>query len=59
MDQTIITIFSIIFSFGAIYGMFNARIKNVEKSINDHHNLNERLTRIEEKTNLLINHFIK
>lgn len=49
----------LIFSFGVMYGMFNTRIKALEKQFNEHKDTIERLARVEEKINLLLEHFIK
>lgn len=57
-QQTIITIVSFIFSAGVVYGALNTRIKAIEKNQNDFKETGERLARIEEKTNLLIEHFL-
>jgi hypothetical protein len=39
--------------------MFNTRIKALEKQFNEHKDTIERLARVEEKLNLLLEHFIK
>lgn len=44
-----------IFSIGITYGTLNNRIKQVESTLEDHKNISERLARIEERLNLLIN----
>ena len=44
-----------IFSIGITYGTLNNRIKQVESTMEDHKNISERLARIEERLNLLIN----
>lgn len=43
--------------FGVFYGMTNARLKHLEKQIENNRDLGERLARIEEKTSLIINFF--
>ena len=60
MDQVLITqIISFLISVGFIWGSFNNRIKNLEKKNNDDKDIKERLTRIEEQTKILLDHFIK
>jgi hypothetical protein len=60
MDQNIlISIGSFIFGFGVIYGVLNTRIKTLESQFQEHRDTIERLARVEEKLNLLIQHFIK
>lgn len=63
MDQVIVVIvtqiISFIFGIGFIYGTTNTRIKSIEKELNTHKDTIERLTRIEEQTKMLIDHFIK
>jgi F0F1-type ATP synthase membrane subunit b/b' len=60
MDQVIITqLISFFISVGFIYGSFNNRIKNLEKKNQDDKDIKERLTRIEEQTKILLDHFIK
>jgi hypothetical protein len=46
-------------SVGFIWGSFNNRIKTLEKKNNDDKDIKERLTRIEEQTKILLDHFIK
>jgi hypothetical protein len=58
-QDTIITIGSFIFGFGVVYGVFNTRIKTLESQFQEHRDTIERLARVEEKLNLLIQHFIK
>lgn len=55
----IISIGSFIFGFGVVYGVFNTRIKQLESKFEEHKDTIERLARVEEKLNLLIQHFIK
>jgi archaellum component FlaF (FlaF/FlaG flagellin family) len=60
MDQMLIVqIVSFLISIGFIYGSFNNRIKNLEKKNQDDKDIKERLTRIEEQTKILLDHFIK
>jgi hypothetical protein len=60
MDQVIVTqIVSFLVSIGFIWGSFNNRIKNLEKKNQDDKDIKERLTRIEEQTKILLDHFIK
>jgi len=60
MDQMIITqVISFLISVGFIWGSFNNRIKNLEKKNQDDKDIKERLTRIEEQTKILLDHFIK
>jgi hypothetical protein len=60
MDQNVlISIGSFIFGFGVIYGVLNTRIKTLEAQFQEHRDTIERLARVEEKLNLLIQHFIK
>jgi len=60
MEQVIITqVISFLISIGFIWGSFNNRIKNLEKKNNDDKDIKERLTRIEEQTKILLDHFIK
>ena len=44
-----------IFSIGITYGTLNNRIKQVEHTLDNHKDIGERLARIEERLNLLIN----
>jgi hypothetical protein len=60
MDQVLITqVISFFISVGFIWGSFNNRIKQLEKKNNDDKDIKERLTRIEEQTKILLDHFIK
>lgn len=60
MNQVIITqLISFFISVGFIYGSFNNRIKNLERKNQDDKDIKERLTRIEEQTKILLDHFIK
>ena len=50
MDQAaIIQLVSFIFGIGLVWGSLNARIKQLEREIDNNRDLSERLTRIEEK----------
>lgn len=57
--QTIVEVISFIFGLGLVYGTVNARLKSIEKELHQKRDIAERLTRIEEQTKLLIDHFIK
>jgi sensor domain CHASE-containing protein len=60
MDQVLITqLISFLISIGFIWGSFNNRIKNLERKNQDDKDIKERLTRIEEQTKILLDHFIK
>jgi len=60
MDQVLITqVISFLISVGFIWGSFNNRIKNLERKNQDDKDIKERLTRIEEQTKILLDHFIK
>jgi hypothetical protein len=60
MDQVILTqIVSFFVSVGFIWGSFNNRIKQLENKNKDDKDIKERLTRIEEQTKILLDHFIK
>jgi len=52
-------IISFLISVGFIWGSFNTRIKNLERKNQDDKDIKERLTRIEEQTKILLDHFIK
>jgi hypothetical protein len=55
MDQIniIVQALSFIFGIGIIYGSFNTRIKSIEKQLDDHKNIAERLARIEEQIKMI------
>ena len=57
--QMIIEVISFIFGLGLVYGTVNSRLKSIEKELHQKRDIAERLTRIEEQTKLLIDHFIK
>ena len=50
----VLNAFSFILGIGIIYGSFNARIKAVEKIINDSKDNGERLARIEEQNKIIL-----
>ena len=49
----IVQAISFIFGIGIIYGSFNARIKAIERELNEHKNIGERLARIEEQIKMI------
>lgn len=58
-QQTIIAISSAIFTAGSVYGMLNARLKNLEQHKVKHEDNGERLTRLEAKLDILLEHLIR
>ena len=55
MDQSSIPLLiSYVIGLAIFYGYTNARLKNLEDKLKDQNNLMERLTRLEEKINLLL-----
>ena len=58
-EEILLTVGSILFSVGVSYGIVNTRLKNIERIQADQRDIAERLARIEEKTNLIIKHFMK
>jgi len=59
MDQlNIPLLISYVVGLAIFYGYTNARLKNLEERIKDQNNLVERLTRLEEKINLLLEYKI-
>lgn len=44
-----------IFSIGITYGTLSNRIKQIESTLEDHKSISERLARIEERLNILVN----
>lgn len=55
MDQSSIPLLiSYVVGLAIFYGYTNARLKNLEDKLKDQNNLMERLTRLEEKINLLL-----
>jgi hypothetical protein len=59
MSNEILQLISIVLPVGIFYGATNSRIKTLEKSIENINKLSDRLARIEEKTNLILNNQIK
>lgn len=60
MDQaTVITLISAIFSAGAVYGVLNNRVKALEDKQRSHDEHGDRLTRLETKLDILLEHLIK
>lgn len=60
MDQpTIVTLISAIFSAGAVYGVLNNRVKALEDKQRHHDEHGDRLTRLETKLDILLEHLIK
>lgn len=60
MDQpTIIALVSAIFSAGAVYGVLNNRVKALEEKQSKHDDHADRLTRLETKLDILLEHLIK
>jgi len=59
MDQSSIPLLiSYVVGLAIFYGYTNARLKNLEDKLKDQNNLVERLTRLEEKINLLLEYKI-
>jgi len=58
-EEIFLTVGSILFSVGVSYGIVNTRLKNIERIQAEQRDIAERLARIEEKTNLIIKHFMK
>lgn len=60
MDNQLMTIIiSAIFSAGATWGVLNNRVKALEKQLQKHDEHGDRLTRLETKLDILLEHFIK
>ena len=60
MDQTlVIQIISFLVTAGVLYGSFNARVKAIERQLDDQKDIKERLARIEESQKIIIDNFIK
>jgi len=55
----VLNAFSFILGIGIIYGSFNARIKQLEKLMNDNKDMGERLARIEEQNKIILDTIIK
>jgi uncharacterized protein YneF (UPF0154 family) len=49
----IVQAISFVFGIGIIYGSFNTRIKAIERELNEHKNIGERLARIEEQIKMI------
>jgi len=59
MNQSSIPLLiSYVVGLAIFYGYTNARLKNLEERMKDQNNLIERLTRLEEKINLLLEYKI-
>ncbi len=58
-ETLLFPLLSIVFSVGLSYSFFSEKIKAIEKTLDEKKDFAERLTRIEEKTNLLLEHFLK
>jgi hypothetical protein len=59
MDQSSIPLLiSYVVGLAIFYGYTNARLKNLEERMKDQNNLTDRLTRLEEKINLLLEYKI-
>ena len=58
-QQTIIAIASDVFTAGAVYGMLNTRLKSLEQHKSKHEDNGERLTRLEAKLDILLEHLIR
>ncbi len=54
MTETALQLIGFILPVGVFYGATNQRIKALEKHIDTIGNLSDRLSRIEEKTNIII-----
>ena len=50
----ILNAFSFILGIGIIYGSFNARLKQLERLMNDNKDMGERLARIEEQNSIIL-----
>jgi hypothetical protein len=49
----IIQAVTFVFGIGIIYGSFNTRIKAIERELDEHKNIGERLARIEEQIKMI------
>ena len=58
-QQTIIALASAAFSAGVVYGMLGTRIKTLEAKLANHEEHADRLTRVETKLDILLEHLIK
>lgn len=57
--EAMIAILNSVVWFAFFYGVIKTKIKVLETQLQDMQDYRERLTRIEEKTNLLIDYFLK
>ena len=57
MSETLIQLMGFVLPIGIFYGATNARIKALEKHIDTITHISDRLARIEEKTDFLINYY--
>jgi hypothetical protein len=55
----VLNAFSFILGIGIIYGSFNARLKQLERMMNDNKDMGERLARIEEQNKIILDTLIK
>ena len=55
----VLNVFSFVLGIGIIYGSFNARLKQLERLMNDNKDLGERLARIEEQNSIILSTLIK
>lgn len=55
----VLNVFSFVLGIGIIYGSFNARLKQLERLMNDNKDMGERLARIEEQNSIILNTIIK
>lgn len=58
-QQTILAIASALIAGGVAYGMLNTRVKTLEDKQRSHDEHSDRLTRLETKLDLLLEHLIK
>lgn len=50
----VLNVFSFVLGIGIIYGSFNARLKQLERLMNDNKDMGERLARIEEQNSIIL-----
>lgn len=55
----VLNVFSFVLGIGIIYGSFNARLKQLERLMQDNKDMGERLARIEEQNSIILNTLIK
>ena len=55
----VLNVFSFVLGIGIIYGSFNARLKQLERLMNDSKDMGERLARIEEQNKIILDTIIK